>query len=201
MAKALVLDEIANLPVAMRSALLPLAENWTPELYAWTAEKLDGDIASFEHVDEVLSRAPEFGLLLAEVPSLQQKPMFRGFTIFLPLNEVGHSSLLSGEFNGSAINPAFLATKGEPVASLYWWCTVGPSAVALGMTAVFSQLQKEHVREASIFTKPITKRAEELARLAGFEPVRPDASYSNGGLFVYHRSGIFSDHPRSIEAA
>lgn len=187
MGKALFFDEICTLPAAMGCVLLPLKENWTPELHEWTCDNIEGSLASFGHVQDVLGLAPRFAFLIAEVSSLDEAPAVRGFTIFLPLNKDGHDALLDGRFDGTDINHKFISVDGQEIDALYWWCTVAPSALALGMVPVVTQLQAPDVRRAPIYTKPATDHVASLATAAGFVPVEND---NQPNLFVCKRIRI-----------
>jgi GNAT superfamily N-acetyltransferase len=88
----------------------------------------------------------------------------------LPLNAMGASKLLSGDFNGLAPDPAGIARPDEQPVAIYLWLAHLPRRLGTSMSAIAECLEETGDESVPLFSRSATQHSARLHEAMGFKP-------------------------------
>lgn len=138
------------------------------QVHALAVCELGPGIASLEEVRRVEA------LTGAAMWVIRRNEAVTGFLAPLALTAAGISALLQGRFDARAINAAWVARLGQPIAGFYCWCYAGKDQVSRGALVYgLRQLIDLHFPDLPFFGKASTPAGERIMHHLGFLRVNP----------------------------
>jgi len=91
-----------------------------------------------------------------------------GIFAYLPLNHFGTWSIVNGDFNGAAPDPAWICREGETPEAVYWWLVYAPTKLFRVLGGVAPLLRELAPDGLPIFSRAATLASEQLQLALGF---------------------------------
>jgi predicted GNAT family N-acyltransferase len=93
-----------------------------------------------------------------------------GAFAYLPLNALGASKLIAGEFDGLSPDPDHIVAPGEEPIALYFWLTISPGRFAKSLPALARCIEEASVEPVPFFSRAVTDQSRSVSEGLGFEP-------------------------------
>ncbi|QLC24915.1 GNAT family N-acetyltransferase [Parasphingopyxis algicola] len=126
------------------------------------------DLADTDHIKHLLAHNSDLIRLIID----QRTDEPRGFFAYLPLNERGAMSIVSGGFSGRAPDSQLIAPAGQTPTAIYFWLTYAPGALASSVCGILDCLGAIAPQGCPIFSRSVTAHSKRLSEAIGFEPAQ-----------------------------
>lgn len=130
-----------------------------------TSMPVDFEIASIEAVRRIWDRNPDIFWRFYKPDG-----SFSGAFAYLPLNALGASKLIAGEFDGLNPDPAFVCVPGEEPVALYFWLTITPGSFARSLPSLALCIAEASSEPVPFFSRSVNAHSASVSKGLGFFP-------------------------------
>jgi hypothetical protein len=135
------------------------------DVHAIASEQISGALATLDEIRRVDA------LTDAAIWVVRRKGEVTGFLAPLALTAAGRDALIDGTFRAGAIEQAWVARMGQPLAGFYCWCYAGRDQVTRGaLVLALRTLIDTHFTDLPFFGRDTTAAGGRIMAHLGFAP-------------------------------